>query len=668
MMETGTARRRAAKAERAPCGKLRALILAHQDWLIERALAYRHHHLADHAEAAAPEEWNQWAGGVLQSIDALLVPDDASDFEDCGPGQGGQTVAQRATLPGENGRMPPLKLSEMPYWRSAVTDLVEEKTSRASQRTRLRSLVDRTFDQVEIDICRRGYPGLTEEIRSLRADRRRLSLLETAMDAAEEMVVITDSDGRIEHVNDSFVAKTGYSKEESIGQKTSLLKSGQQSRQFYRNLWKTILAGQVWEGEITNRRRNGMLYSAWMRITPILGLDGKTEHFVAINKDISERRERERRELETRLSFEKLIDIVPIPVCMTDTYGVLTFCNRKFADLVELPRDAVIGRTIEEIAPPGHAEIHMRVDEELMREGGERVYDLEFTNEQGVSRRYRSYKSCVRGNSNEVIGIVGVVGDTTPDDEIRKVRTEASAEALKKLEQMIVFLGHELHSPIASIQASAEILRNPSTPDKDRARFTEMIRSEACGMGELVSDILDVTRIASGLSDWNIGEFDLRRVLERTIKRVRHNISVSSDLRFECEIWGTSLRMEGDERLIGRMVFSLLENAFLYTPVGTVRLTADNVESEDHRRILLSFDDTGPGIPQAILDGLDQPFSLSSGLLESTRAQGTGLGLILSQSIIRLHGGSWDVTTKSNGGTRIRVYLPVFQAGCGRGE
>lgn len=130
-----------------------------------------------------------------------------------------------------------------------------------------------------------------EHEQQLGASEARLKLRDDALNAAANAIVITDRNARIIWSNQAFSNLTGYSLDETLGRHCgSLLKSGLHDRQFYENMWQTIISGQSWHGEIINRRKDGSLYHDEMTITPVPGDDGEISNFVALKRDISERK------------------------------------------------------------------------------------------------------------------------------------------------------------------------------------------------------------------------------------------------------------------------------------------------------------------------------------------------------------------------------------------
>jgi PAS domain S-box-containing protein len=120
-----------------------------------------------------------------------------------------------------------------------------------------------------------------------RADAERERLL-SAIDQADEIVLITDAEGTIDYVNPAFERVTGYTRREAIGQNPRMLKSGQQDDAFYRNMWDTLSKGGVFRGRMINRRKDGIFYTEAVTISPVRDASGRIVNFVSVNRDITE--------------------------------------------------------------------------------------------------------------------------------------------------------------------------------------------------------------------------------------------------------------------------------------------------------------------------------------------------------------------------------------------
>ncbi len=129
---------------------------------------------------------------------------------------------------------------------------------------------------------------LRRDIEERRRVEKELARFATAIDQLAEMIVMTDSKGRIEYVNAAFEQITGYQENEVIGNKFSLLKSGRHDNAFYQNLWQTISRGNVWSGHIINRRKDGTLYEEEQTISPIRDEVGRLVSYLAVKRDVTQ--------------------------------------------------------------------------------------------------------------------------------------------------------------------------------------------------------------------------------------------------------------------------------------------------------------------------------------------------------------------------------------------
>jgi len=189
-----------------------------------------------------------------------------------------------------------------------------------------------------------------------------LRLQSAALNAAANGVVITDRDGRIFWVNPAFCQITGYSLEEVKGKNPRILKSGAHDQDYYADLWRTVVSGHVWRGEIVNRRKDGTQYTAEMTITPVRGHRGDVEHFIAVSTDVSERiraqeelrqahRNLERRVVERTADLEREIAVRrSAERTLERSRGEIVAINRYLMALEQIGLTLLGCSTVEEVA------------------------------------------------------------------------------------------------------------------------------------------------------------------------------------------------------------------------------------------------------------------------------------------------------------------------------
>ncbi len=134
------------------------------------------------------------------------------------------------------------------------------------------------------------FEGYVRDITSRKLAEEHIQTLTKAIEQSPVCVVITDLKGNIRYVNNKFTEVTGYAIEEVINRNPRILKSGSQSEDFYKHLWETVLAGNTWQGELHNRKKNGELYWENAIISPIVDAAGKILNFVAVKEDITEKK------------------------------------------------------------------------------------------------------------------------------------------------------------------------------------------------------------------------------------------------------------------------------------------------------------------------------------------------------------------------------------------
>lgn len=145
---------------------------------------------------------------------------------------------------------------------------------------------------------------------AIRRQEKQIRILSMAIQQSVNTIVITDPDGNIIFVNRHFLNTTGYEESEVIGRKPDIVNSGRQSESFYKELWETIRSGREWRGEFLNKKKNGELYWESSTISSIRDDKGNILYFLAIQKDITEKKK-----MEEELYYYSTTD------CLTNTYN-----------------------------------------------------------------------------------------------------------------------------------------------------------------------------------------------------------------------------------------------------------------------------------------------------------------------------------------------------------
>ncbi|MBK9306248.1 MAG: PAS domain S-box protein [Nitrospira sp.] len=136
-----------------------------------------------------------------------------------------------------------------------------------------------------------GIACVAKDMTVMRQEEEQLRLQGTALESAANAVMIIAKSGRITWVNPAFTTLTGYSSNDVIDQNIRTLRSERKEQAFYENQWKTIITGRVWHGEVTNRRKDGSIYTAEETITPVRNQDGTISHFISIKQDVTKRKQ-----------------------------------------------------------------------------------------------------------------------------------------------------------------------------------------------------------------------------------------------------------------------------------------------------------------------------------------------------------------------------------------
>jgi PAS domain S-box-containing protein len=350
--------------------------------------------------------------------------------------------------------------------------------------------------------------------------------------------------------------------------------------------------------------------------------------------------------------LEAVLNSVPDGVATTDADGRLTYTNLPMAVLLGLTESVKGGDGASEAAAAFMtAQLQSRwhlqeTDPLLATENTDRAVVTELTCEENGQRRIARvarHPICTDENGCAESHVWS----------IRDVTQQKLAEEMR--DQFVDTATHELRTPLANIKAYAETLALADVIDVEQQKqFLNTINSEATRLARFVDDLLSVSSMELGSLSLNKQVTDLRRMLNDVIAKVRPQID-EKRMAFEVALPEKMPEPELDKDKIATVLVNLLGNAVKYTPESGRVVFRVNIT--DHQ-IEISVQDTGVGIAADELEKVFEKFYRSNDprVQEQT---GTGLGLALSQEVVRLHGGKITVESEINKGSTFTMTLPL---------
>jgi PAS domain S-box-containing protein len=280
-----------------------------------------------------------------------------------------------------------------------------------------------------------------EDISALKRSEIVLNKFKRAVEQSSNSVFITDCGGNIEYVNPTFLATYGYEKEAVLGCNPRMLKSGLTSPDTYSEMWRTLLGGQSWSGELANRCSNGEISWQSVSISPIVDGFGAITHFLAIEDDITRHKMLEA-DLRRQLEFtQALIDALPHPIYYKGADGRFQRANRAFEEMALMGRGETLGKTAFDIFPSEVAAQLQAMDEALMASPGNMVREFRLIGRDGRQHDILSHKAAFTDELGEVAGIIGSYFDIT---EYKRVE-EALAEKEARLRELTSTVGEGIY-------------------------------------------------------------------------------------------------------------------------------------------------------------------------------------------------------------------------------
>lgn len=483
------------------------------------------------------------------------------------------------------------------------------------------------------DRIERGFNEASRELAQYEAERdeREQTLREfrQAVEAAGHAIFITDSDGTIEYVNPAFERITGYDSETAIGETPRILNSGEMSGQYFENLWTTIEAGDVWDAEIVNSRRNGDLYHAHQTIAPILGDDEDIEGFVSIQTDITDRKEQEE---ELRVN-RRAIDEAPVGIAITDATqpdNPLTYVNSGFVELTGYSRMEALGRNCRFLQGANTDSEPVQLMRERIDARDPVSVELRNYRKDGTEFWNRLTIAPVEDETGEVTHFIGFLEDVTD----RKEREQH----LAVLDRV---LRHNLRNEMSVIRGRAETIA--AEAESEQAASAEQIVQQSDRLLATAEKQRAITEVLTGTLTTRV--VDVASFLQQIATTV-------SDTHPEAVI---AVECPADVTLsvipeLGQAIEELVTNGIVHSDREMARVDVD--VSVDSDTVRIDIADDGPGIPDMeleVLTGEAEPSALY---------HGSGLGLWLANWIVSRLDGTLEFGSNDPRGTVVSVVIP----------
>jgi PAS domain S-box-containing protein len=557
------------------------------------------------------------------------------------PGPNGRVVEADATLATLLGADTPEEVAG-----HAVEDFVRDATDQTELRRRLdRDGVVQNYDVPlrtlagehrwgSITLLETEEPdgtyvdGLVQDVTERKERDRSLRLFREAIEASGHSVYFTKRDGTIVYVNPAFEQTTGYDADEVLGQNPRILKSNEHDRDFYEELWGTILDGDIWRSEIVNKTKSGDRYVVDQTIAPVENEDGEIERFVAVNADITDQKQRQQELERSKERLRALFDESPDAITVHDAGGNIVDVNRQNVENLGYSRETLLSMNVAEIEA-GHPADELRsvwddaaIGERIKLQGRHRRRD-------GTTFPVEAWITKISFHGNE--RFIAFSRDVSERHEYE----QELERQIDRLEQFATVVSHDLRNPLNVAEGRIELVRSECADEQPRERnetkHLDVAADALDRMEELIEDLLVLAR-EGGRADATdaVALGNLMDECWRTVSTAEASLVIDTDRT-----------IIADPARLRQLFENLLRNAIEHAGED-VTITIGDVDGGFY------VADDGPGIPAEEREDV-----FATGY--STADDGTGLGLNIVDQIAEAHGWTVTVTESETGGARFEI-------------
>ncbi|HEY7499166.1 MAG TPA: chemotaxis protein CheB [Vicinamibacterales bacterium] len=495
------------------------------------------------------------------------------------------------------------------------------------------------------------------DISPLEQARAKLAQLSAIVESSDDAIVGKTLDGVIMTWNRGATQLYGYAAEEAIGRHASFLYPPGHKDEIDHVL-RQLRDNRPLERLITTRlRKDGTRVDVSVTFSPIHDGSNAVVGVSGISRDISQlvRAREEIAEREERIRL--LLDSTAEAIYGIDLSGVCIFCNSACARLLGYDSpSALIGKQmhplIHHTKPDGtpYAPEQSPIYQAMRHRDGAHVNDEVLWRADGTSFPAEYWSHPIFRNGN-VIGAVVTFLDVT---ERRRAEQEIQ-DGVRRREQFLAMLSHELRNPLAAILSATRMLDNARWADDACREAGQVVTRQANHMARLLDDLLDVARITRGRIVLKKESIDLRTTARSAIESLRPQFE-SRGTRLVTMIEDAPIRVFGDPTRLQQIQANLLSNASKYSPPGSearFELRCEGTEA------MIRVSDNGRGIEPQILPKIFDLFVQGQPTLDRADG-GLGIGLTLLRSLVELHDGRVEARSDGPGkGSVFTIWLPL---------
>ncbi len=391
------------------------------------------------------------------------------------------------------------------------------------------------------------------------------------------------------------------------------------------------------------------------------GLNG----FAGFALDVTEREEARSR-LEAQLTFTaRLLEVNPTPLFVKDNQGRLVMVNQAWLDLMNLPREAVIGNDAQTLFGDAAA-IHTMYDQRLLKSEDAVRYESRLERPGRPPRDTVLTKVRFTDAAGLAAGLVGSIVDVTEFREAeRSIRLgkETAERANQTQSEFIAHISHELRTPLQSIIGFSELGGDMAQQQPALQEMFKDIQSGGQRMLTLVNGLLDLAKMDRESGLLNLQTAHIGPLMADVIKEFRP-LAVPRRLTLAWLPTHDALYARVDAFRLQQVFRNVLANAVHHAPDGSTVEVTGGVLANGSLQVRVA--DRGPGIPPAELEKIFDTFVQSS--RQRDRRGGTGLGLTISRRIMQAHGGRIHAENRAGGGTEMVITLPAERVMSGPAE